>query len=143
MPHSLRPQRSNPDPSPTCRGTDTPTGWPTASRSRSAQGGGRQHSINHPSLVLVSDVEKAKQSESGSTGGSPASLPSPQPLDFPGVAIGDGEAPESENARIERLGRQRPEKFKSIWAEFMFCYSILASMFMAVSSQHLPIYHED
>jgi len=38
----------------------------------------------------------------------------------------------SERARIERLGRERPPKFTSLWAEIGFCYSILASQFMAV-----------
>ena len=47
---------------------------------------------------------------------------------------GDEEAPESQKARIERLGRERPAKFKSFGAELAFCYSIIASQFMAVSS---------
>ncbi len=41
---------------------------------------------------------------------------------------------ESEKARIECLGRDRPAKFKSFGAELAFCYSIIASQFMAVSS---------
>ena len=44
-----------------------------------------------------------------------------------------GDEAESEDARIERLGRERPAKFKTIWAELGFCYSILASQFTAVS----------
>lgn len=39
---------------------------------------------------------------------------------------------ESEQERIERLGRERPPNFKTLWAEIGFCYSILASQFMAV-----------
>jgi len=39
---------------------------------------------------------------------------------------------ESESARIERLGRERPTKFKSFGEELAFCYSIIASQFMAV-----------
>ncbi|ERF73405.1 hypothetical protein EPUS_08548 [Endocarpon pusillum Z07020] len=35
---------------------------------------------------------------------------------------------EDEKARIERLGRERPPKFKSLTAEICFCYSLLASM---------------
>ena len=35
---------------------------------------------------------------------------------------------------IERLGRQRPDNFKTAWAEVGFCFSLLASMFMAVSA---------
>ena len=45
---------------------------------------------------------------------------------------GDGEALETERARIERLGRERPAKFQSVGAELAFCYSIIASQFMAV-----------
>ena len=41
---------------------------------------------------------------------------------------------ESERVRIERLGRERPAKFKSFGAELAFCYSIIASQFMAVRS---------
>ncbi|KAI9678827.1 MAG: hypothetical protein M1817_005887 [Caeruleum heppii] len=44
------------------------------------------------------------------------------------------DAPTSEDAldaRLERLGRQRPDTFRSVWAELGFCYSILASQFMA------------
>ena len=44
------------------------------------------------------------------------------------------ESEESERAPIERLGRERPAKFKSIWAEVGFCYSIVASQFMAVGN---------
>lgn len=48
----------------------------------------------------------------------------------------NGEA-ESAVARIERLGRERPSKFKTRWAEIAFVYSILASQFMAVSGVNL------
>ena len=41
---------------------------------------------------------------------------------------------ESESARLERLGRQRPAQFKTIWSEVAFAYSILASQMMAVRS---------
>jgi hypothetical protein len=40
---------------------------------------------------------------------------------------------ESPEARIERLGRQRPEKFKTIWAEIGFVFSIVMSQVMTVS----------
>ena len=45
---------------------------------------------------------------------------------------GDQEAPESDQARIERLGRERPAKFQSFGAELGFCYSVIASQFMSV-----------
>jgi MFS family permease len=32
---------------------------------------------------------------------------------------------------IERLGRERPEVFKSIWVELGFCFALLGSMFVA------------
>lgn len=47
---------------------------------------------------------------------------------------GDGEASQSDRARIERLGRERPAKFKSLGAEVTFCYSVIASQFMSVRS---------
>lgn len=37
---------------------------------------------------------------------------------------------ESEAARIERLGRQRPEKFRSIWIEIAFVFSITVSQLL-------------
>ena len=42
---------------------------------------------------------------------------------------------EAEKARIERLGRERPQQFKSTWAEIGFVYSILASELMAVCNE--------
>lgn len=46
---------------------------------------------------------------------------------------------ESTQARIERLGRQRPVKFRTVWTEIGFCFSLLASMVMAVRSVLDPI----
>ena len=40
---------------------------------------------------------------------------------------------ESKRAHIEKLGRERPAKFKTALAEILFCYSVIASQFMAVS----------
>lgn len=56
-------------------------------------------------------------------------------------------------ADIERLGRQRPDAFRTSFAEIGFCFSLLASMFMAVNAllsfkfsrllTHLPgIFHQ-
>ena len=59
----------------------------------------------------------------------------PQNLPNEGVEIaklGDGEVPELDQARIERMGRERPTKFKSFTAELAFCYSVIASQFMSV-----------
>jgi hypothetical protein len=45
---------------------------------------------------------------------------------------------ESQEARIERLGRQRPEIFHSRWAEYGFVFSISMSQVLSVSlSTHL------
>lgn len=40
---------------------------------------------------------------------------------------------ETHEARIERLGRQRPEKFRTLWAEIGFVFSIVMSQVMTVS----------
>ena len=40
---------------------------------------------------------------------------------------------ESHEARIERLGRERPEQFKTLWAEIGFVVSIVMSQVMTVS----------
>ncbi|KAL8903784.1 MAG: hypothetical protein Q9207_003708 [Kuettlingeria erythrocarpa] len=40
-------------------------------------------------------------------------------------------AEETERQRLERLGRERPAKLKSLTAEIFFCYSVIASQFMA------------
>lgn len=46
-----------------------------------------------------------------------------------GAASDDGESFE---IRLERLGRQRPERFKSIWAEMGFVYAIVMSQVLTV-----------
>jgi hypothetical protein len=46
----------------------------------------------------------------------------------PTTAMGIEE--ESEKARIERLGRQRPEKFGSAWKEFGFVFSVTMSQLL-------------
>jgi hypothetical protein len=40
---------------------------------------------------------------------------------------------ETQGARIERLGRQRPEQFKTLWAEIGFVFSIVMSQVITVS----------
>jgi hypothetical protein len=37
-------------------------------------------------------------------------------------------------ADIERLGKQRPDAFRTSFAEIGFCFSLLSSMFMAVGA---------
>ena len=46
---------------------------------------------------------------------------------------GEQESEEAEQQRIERLGRERPAKLTSFGAEILFCYSVIASQFIAVS----------
>ena len=83
------------------------------------------------------DLHEKGQGKLGSDKG-PSQEPVQVPqLDLPSknenLAIpGAEEVIESEQARIERLGRERPAKFKSLGAELAFCYSIIASQFMAV-----------
>lgn len=48
-----------------------------------------------------------------------------------GVARGPAEDEESESARLDRLGRQRPAQFPSIYSEIAFAYSIVASQMLA------------
>lgn len=45
---------------------------------------------------------------------------------------------ENMQAEIEKLGRQRPEVFKTIWQELGFCFCLLASMLMSVSAYSTP-----
>ena len=44
----------------------------------------------------------------------------------------NGDDDESQEARIERLGRERPEKFRTIWAEIGFVFSIVMSQVLTV-----------
>lgn len=49
----------------------------------------------------------------------------------------NGDAPaveESEEARMERLGRQRPEVFGSIWSEIGFVFSLSMSQVLTVGN---------
>lgn len=58
------------------------------------------------------------------------------------MALDDGRVEgESMQARIERLGRVRPAKFKTVWTEIGFCFSLLASMVMAVRNLFAPLFH--
>ena len=46
----------------------------------------------------------------------------------------EGDDAEDVTARIERLGRQRPEKFTTFWQEMGFCISLVTSSLMAVGT---------
>ncbi|KAK5013500.1 hypothetical protein LTR60_003835 [Cryomyces antarcticus] len=39
---------------------------------------------------------------------------------------------ETPEARIERLGRERPDTFRSKWAEVGFCFSVAMSQALAI-----------
>ena len=54
------------------------------------------------------------------------------PTDFSIELVDRNERVEDLSAQVEKLGRQRPDVFRSIWHELGFCFSLLASMLMAV-----------
>ena len=85
---------------------------------------------------LADDVDERKhiKSEEATIQPADASQCLPQGKSTQVVKNGDAEAPESERARIERMGRERTTQFKSFAAELAFCYSVIASQFMSVSS---------
>ena len=101
----------------------------------------QEKNINEPTLMtspdqLADDIharEKIRREESEMKSVKvPQSLAKGKSAEI--VKAGDGEAPGSDRARIERMGRERPTKFKSLGRELTFCYSIIASQFMSVSS---------
>jgi hypothetical protein len=49
-----------------------------------------------------------------------------------GLGLAPEHGAESERDRIERLGRQRPDKFSSIWKEAAFVYSVVMSQAITV-----------
>ena len=57
----------------------------------------------------------------------------PQSSKPPSVALGQAdEEAQTQEIDIEALGRQRPAVFGTIWSELGFCFSLVASMLMAV-----------
>ncbi len=82
---------------------------------------------------LADDINAGEKVKDAGSDTRSAKLPQSLPRSK-SVEPGDGEALESDRARIERLGRERPPQFKSLGAELAFCYSIIASQFMAVRS---------
>lgn len=84
-------------------------------------------------ILRPSDVHLAEEKiENEKSDIQPTTLPQslPRKKSAEHAIPGDEEAPGSDHARIERLGRERPAKFKSSVAEFTFCYSVIASLFM-------------
>lgn len=73
---------------------------------------------------IVPTISQPRPHQSGTIDRSHRNQRSPKDVEGAGF--------EEEKARIERLGRERPANFKSIWSEAAFCYSIVASMIMAV-----------
>lgn len=57
----------------------------------------------------------------------------PRKKENPPLGLGSPQIEESMEARLERLGRQRPEVFDSIWAEIGFVFSISMSQILTVS----------
>jgi hypothetical protein len=58
-------------------------------------------------------------------------------IHVPGKDRASGEEEESQAARIERLGRERPKEFKTIWAEIGFIFSIAMSQVLTVKAPYL------
>ena len=58
---------------------------------------------------------------------SPSSFPVEPPTDAEKVPTADPEVEESLDARVQRLGRERPPIFKTTWSECAFVFSILMS----------------
>ena len=65
-----------------------------------------------------------------STAADAAAIVQPKPLPS-GVAPVPADYEASESARLNRLGRQRPTQFPSIYSEIAFAYSIIASQMLA------------
>lgn len=61
----------------------------------------------------------------------PAEPPEPSSPRASAQGPSDAEA-QPQEIDVEALGRQRPPIFKTIWAELGFCFSLVASMLMAV-----------
>ena len=101
----------------------------------------QEKNINEPTArtsadYSVHDINLGEKTENGESDIQPAKAPQsvPQSKSAEIEIGGDREAPELDRARIERMGRERPTKFKSLGAELTFCYSVIASQFMIVSS---------
>lgn len=57
----------------------------------------------------------------------------PEPPSTNAIVLADRlDGAEDLQTQVEKLGRQRPEVFKTMWHELGFCFSLLASMLMAV-----------
>lgn len=86
--------------------------------------------MDHQSAATPGDLSN------GSVGALPVERPA-ENLDGSDSKVvdhqGDQSTEATERQRIERLGRERPAKLTSLAAEVFFCYSIIASQFMAVS----------
>lgn len=102
-------------------------------------GTNQEENINEPALgasaeQLAEDIYAEERAKNEGPYRQPAEprhgLPQSKSAEV--ATSGDEEAPESDRARIERLGRERPARFKSFGAELAFCYSVIASQFMSV-----------
>ncbi|KAI4172119.1 MAG: hypothetical protein LQ343_003767 [Gyalolechia ehrenbergii] len=84
--------------------------------------------MDHQSAATPGDLSN------GSVGALPVERPA-ENLDGSDSKVvdhqGDQSTEATERQRIERLGRERPAKLTSLAAEVFFCYSIIASQFMA------------
>ena len=97
------------------------------------------HSPTHHDAEGVPTTKEAASQHWNERGEEPSAVLAPAPV--PPTLDPPAPEEEREEARLERLGRERPKIFKTAWAEIAFAYSIVASMMMSVCyvmSQSLP-----
>ena len=82
---------------------------------------------------MVALLDMIVMKEVDDRGESPLNLSKNGPSERLEKSLNSPPSEETELERVERLGRERPAQFQSVWAEGLFVYSILASQFMAVS----------
>lgn len=86
----------------------------------------------HSDGVVQERIDDSAQGESLHQDISPATF-RPQGKEINNQDLNSPIIEESTEARLERLGRQRPEVFDSIWSEIGFVFSIAMSQVLSVS----------
>ena len=79
------------------------------------------------------DHQETLSTVSGNVNETPCPAGSPLPLAAKEEPRGSLPIEESAESRIERLGRQRPEVFSSVWSEIGFVFSISMSQVLSVN----------
>jgi hypothetical protein len=97
----------------------------------------RTLSNRSPDSIIIDHVNGTARAASYREGVASPSAPGPSEKESQqqgaGASSGCPTIDESVEARIERLGRQRPEVFGSLWAEIGFVFSISMSQVLSVS----------